>query len=356
MRTDKVRAYWFEMWKKHEQFEEVQDSDYFNLEDLTNTGTAIDQYTSIFDFFGDIREDLVEDVFVGENDEKTLSVLEWEHVPDENLIEGVFAKGRSGRREDHLPIDKAKEPDNTPEEVRERDALDEDTAAEERYYFLIYVPPSEPRKALMIMHLHGVGGVVSLLRQKVRQKLEEIDEDIKFETRNIAGKSIIDQLEDQPIVGFDLVKKGVDTREHLGLSDDIGNSANEAKVEVNISATSGDQWELSRGEIKRLSGKDDFDYGEILPSNPEDDTSFEPDKTKLKAEQNGRTRTFDLSKERATVEVELFPRQLEYVDGRLSMRSVGKEARRIANETLDREGISLLDTDESALSDPRTDG
>lgn len=354
MRTDKIRAYWFEMWEKHEQFEEIQSDEHFDLMNFTNTDTAIDQYESLFDFFDEIREDLESDVYIGPDDEKTLSVLDWELSDSSNIIEGVFAKGKTGRKADHLPVEEAQHPRNTPEDVRETDARDEDTAAEERYHILIYIPSENTRKALLLTHLHGVGGIIGLLRNKITDKFSDIDEDIMYRTKNIAGEKVVNKLEDEPILGFELVKKGIDTQEHLKLSDDLGSNAQESKVKVNIRATSGNQWRLSRGELERLSGRNDFDYAEILPKEVDSEVKFNTDKLKVLVEQNGRPRKIDLSNERATIETELFPSQLEYNDGRLSMSSVGREARNVANETLEREGYSQLPTDSSLLVDSRT--
>jgi hypothetical protein len=343
------------MWKKHEPFEKIQDDEYFDFTNFTNTDTAIDQYACLFDLFDEVKEELQSDVFIGPNEDKTLSLLDWERSDSDNIIEGVFAKGRTGRRADHLPVDEAQLPENTPEEVREPNAREENTAAEERYFFLIYIPPEDPRRALLLTHLHGVGGIIGLFRNKLSRKLAEIGDEIKYRTTNIAGEKIINKLEDEPILGFELVKKGVNTQEHLRLSNDLGSNAQESKVKVNIRATSGDQWTLSRGELERLAGRDDFDYAEILPSEVDSESTFEPDKLKVLVEQNGRSRKVDLTNERVTVETELFPSQLNYSNGRLSMSSVGCEARRIANETLDRENFSQLDTDESLLEDSRTD-
>jgi hypothetical protein len=352
MRTDKVKAYWFDIYKKHESGNEIQDSDYFNLYDLVDTGTNIDSYTNFSEVLKEIKNDLKEDVFIGGDDDKTLSLLDWEDR-NRNIVEGVFAKGRKGRRADHLPVDEARDPDNTPDDVRERDARDKDTAAEERYYFLIYIPPENPKRALIIMHTHGVGGVVGLFRQKLNQKLISIDSEIRFHMSSIAGEQVINRLQDESIIGFELVKKGVSAQEHLSLSNELGGDVDDAKVKVDIRATSDNEWRLSRGQLEDLAERKSFDYAEILPEDA-DSFSFEPDKTNIKVRRNGRPRKVDLSDDRVSVEVELLPEQLEYIDGRLSMNSVGKEAQKVANETLEQEDYGLLDTENCLLQDSRT--
>lgn len=352
MRIDKVKAYWLELYKKHKSGNKIDDSDYFDLGEFTNTETNINQHNDFVHLLREIKQDLEEDVFIGSNDSKTLSLLEWQDE-NRNLVEGVFAKGKKGRRADHLPVDEANDPDNTPDEVREEDARDENTAAEERYYFLIYVPPENPRRALIIMHAHGVGGVVGLFRQKLNQKLTSIDSEIRYHMKPIAGEQVINQLQDESIIGFELIKKGVSTQEHLALSDELGGNVDEAKVKVDIRATSDNEWQLSRGQLEDLAGRDSFDYAEILPEDS-DSISFEPDKTNVKVRRNGRPRKVDLSNDRISVEVELPPEQLTFIDGRLSMKSVGEEARTVANETLEHEDYNLLDVSDCLLNDTRT--
>lgn len=348
MVTHKLVPYKIRIWEVHERGHEIHEDEYFDLTSFPSSMPWASPYSSFLELIEESLEEIHVNPYINEDSERTLTAIDWDSNFSDNEIEAVLSKGNYGDPGDHLDVIEVQEPGNTVEDVRDTNALDENTALEKRYHFLFKVTTSSSRRGIVILQARGNGSVKSDLRKIIEAKLLDINENIRFEMVPIAGGDLYDELMDNPIKGFEVLETQVDADEYLQESDELGSQPTKNRVTINLSATGEDQFQFSRGDIREM-----IDNKEVpLIEFPEVDGDQGTSSHKVEIEKNGRPRKLNISKDQPKMEQEINT-DIDYTNGRPDMVSVGIQSRRFASEVLHEQGWGTIDTNNTLISNTR---
>jgi uncharacterized protein YdcH (DUF465 family) len=365
MVSDKLVPYWVRLRDKKKRGIKRKESEYFDLTSFEEQNSGFENDT-FHHFLVERLDELLEDGYEHESWDKTLTVRQYGTAePGAPLstnsgytIEAELGYGKYGRASDHLPVDEIEDGSTSPHEVREENARDRDTSAEDRYYFLFHIPGSSPSRGLTVFHKIGNGSPKTSLYKYLKDHLTNSyevpsDDNVKglsFYMNTIASKDLIDQLVEDDIMVFELVKRKINSESFAQGSEYMGNSK-DTKVTVSIET---DEIRLDRDTINDLISKvqdnetpfvEIFDEGSGLQE--------DIDKVNARVKTTGdRTRKRDLSRDKLTLE-EYINTRVDYDEetNRPSMPSIGRVAREFINEQLRVYDNETLDEEQSLLRD-----
>ena len=365
MVSDKLVPYWVRLRDKKKRGIKRNESEYFDLMSFQEQNPGF-EHDTFHHFLEERLDELFEDGYKHDSWDKTLTVRQYGTAqPGDPLstssgytIEAELGYGKYGRASDHLPVDDLEDESTSPDEVREENARDRDTSAEDRYYFLFHIPGSSPSRGITVFHKIGNGSPKTSLYKYLNGYLDNMyevpaDDSIKglsFYMNTIASKDLIDQLVEDDIMGFELVKRKINSESFAQGSEYMG-EARDTKVKVSIEA---DEIGLDRDTINDLISKvqdNETPFVEIF----DEGSGFRGDIDKVNARvktTGDRTRKRDLSRDKLTLE-EYINTKVGYDEetNRPSMPSIGRVAREFINEQLRIYDNETLDEDQSLLSD-----
>lgn len=345
MVSHKLVPYIIRVNERHKPGVEINEAEYFDLTSFNMAMPVQCPYLTFGELIEEAFKEIQKELYIDDEFGRTLTAMDWSRDESNNELEAVLSKGNFGEPGDHLDTIKARQQGNSTGDAREHDALDKDTALEKRYHFLYKVCDNNPRKALLVLHARGRGGVKTDFKRKMTQKLSEIGGDVIFKMNTVVGGDLYEELLNNPITAFEVLETQVNAEQYLQESNDLGEPPEKSRVTVNLSAGKDSSFKINKGKLRDIVDNKKIPMAEFLPSS--DGTGTESHKVEI--EKNGRSRKLNISKGQPNMEQSITTDIGYKQDGRPKMASVSEESRRFAAEVLKEHGLGSINTNKSLI-------